>query len=88
MLFGGVRLCILPTYEMTWRFNNRKNPYLFWDTMLTLIASDNLKYKKRQITINTLLRRLPDLELAVPGESLRWRTSPLPGGLEALPVRF
>ena len=38
----------LPAYldEMTWRFNNRKNPFLFRDTMLKLIASDNLEYKK------------------------------------------
>jgi transposase-like protein len=32
--------------EMTWRFNNRKNPFLFRDTMLKLIVSDNLEYKK------------------------------------------
>jgi transposase-like protein len=31
--------------EMTWRFNNRKNPYLFRDTMLKLIASPNVEYK-------------------------------------------
>ena len=31
--------------EMTWRFNNRKNPFLFRDTMLKLINSDNLEYK-------------------------------------------
>jgi transposase-like protein len=38
----------LPAYldEMTWRFNNRKNPFLFRDTMLKLIHSDNLKYKE------------------------------------------
>lgn len=41
-----------------------------------------------QIAINTLLRRLPDLQLAVPVETLRWRTSPVLRGLEALPVRF
>jgi transposase-like protein len=37
----------LPAYldEMTWRFNNRKNPYLFRDTLLKLIASENLEYK-------------------------------------------
>jgi ISXO2-like transposase domain len=36
----------LPAYldEMTWRFNNRKNPFLFRDTMLKLIHSDNLEY--------------------------------------------
>ena len=32
--------------EMTWRFNNRKNPYLFRDTMLRLVASPNVEYKK------------------------------------------
>jgi len=32
--------------EMTWRFNNRKNPYLFRDTMLKLIQSDNIEYKQ------------------------------------------
>jgi transposase-like protein len=32
--------------EMTWRFNNRKNPYLFRDTMLKLINSENLEYKE------------------------------------------
>jgi transposase-like protein len=32
--------------EMTWRFNNRKNPYLFRDTMLKLIASSNVEYKQ------------------------------------------
>lgn len=37
----------LPTYldEMCFRFNNRKNPCLFGDTMLKLIVSSNLKYK-------------------------------------------
>ena len=32
--------------EMTWRFNNRKNPFLFRDTMSKLIASANLEYKE------------------------------------------
>jgi len=41
-----------------------------------------------QIAINTLLRHLPDLQLAVPVKSLRWRTTPVLRGLEALPVRF
>jgi hypothetical protein len=31
--------------EMTWLFNNRENPYLFRDTMLKLIHSENLEYK-------------------------------------------
>jgi transposase-like protein len=38
----------LPAYldEMCFRFNNRKNPYLFRDTMLKLIASHNVEYKQ------------------------------------------
>ncbi len=38
----------LPAYldEMTWRFNNRKNRYLFRDTLLKLIESSNLEYKQ------------------------------------------
>ena len=41
-----------------------------------------------QVAISTLLRRLPNLRLAVPIESLRWRATPVLRGLEALPVRF
>ena len=32
--------------EFEWRFNNRKNPFLFRDTILKLITSSNLEYKK------------------------------------------
>ncbi len=37
----------LPAYlqEMTWRFNNRKNQFLFRDTLIRLLQSDNLEYK-------------------------------------------
>jgi hypothetical protein len=31
---------------MTWRFDNRKNPFLFRDTLLRLIHSGNLEYKE------------------------------------------
>jgi transposase-like protein len=38
----------LPAYldEMTFRFNNRNNPYLFRDTMMKLIEAPVLEYKK------------------------------------------
>ncbi len=38
----------LPAYldEMCFRFNNRKNPYLFRDTIIKLIAAANLEYKE------------------------------------------
>jgi cytochrome P450 len=41
-----------------------------------------------QIAINTIIRRLPGLHLAVPVESLRWRATPVLRGLERLPVRW
>ncbi len=38
----------LPAYldELEWRFNNRENPYLFRDTMIRLVQTDPLTYKK------------------------------------------
>jgi ISXO2-like transposase domain len=38
----------LPAYvqEMTWRFNNRKNQFLFRDTLQRLLASENPEYKE------------------------------------------
>jgi cytochrome P450 PksS len=41
-----------------------------------------------RIALSTLVRRFPDLRLAEPAESLRWRKSPVLRGLEALPVRL
>ena len=32
--------------EFEWRFNNRKNPYLFRDTLLRLIDAKSLPYEK------------------------------------------
>jgi cytochrome P450 len=39
-----------------------------------------------EIAINTLLRRIPDLRLSVPANSLRWRPSMILRGLECLPI--
>ncbi len=38
----------LPAYldEMCFRFNNRKNPYLFRDTLTKMIQTSNLEYKE------------------------------------------
>jgi len=33
-------------WSLLQRFDNRKNPFLLRDTMLRLIASDNLEYKE------------------------------------------
>ncbi len=32
--------------EMTWRFNNRQNPYLFRDTLKRMLDADNLEFKE------------------------------------------
>jgi cytochrome P450 PksS len=39
-----------------------------------------------QIAINTLLKCAPNLRLAVPRETVRWRRGLILRGLEALPV--
>ncbi len=41
-----------------------------------------------RIALNTLFARFPNLRLAEPAESLRWRKSALLRGLEALPIAF
>jgi transposase-like protein len=43
----------LPAYldEMCFRFNNRKNPYLFRDTIMQMVKSENLEYKQLTATI-------------------------------------
>jgi cytochrome P450 len=49
------------------------------------------KEPARQITvtaIENLLNRLPDVELAVPEDSLTWRPGPFNRGLTTLPARF
>ncbi len=41
-----------------------------------------------QIAFTTLFERYPDLQLAVPAETLRWRGAPALRGLRALPIRL
>jgi len=41
-----------------------------------------------QIAFETLLRRVPDIELAVPFETITYRPASLMRGLESLPIRF
>jgi cytochrome P450 PksS len=41
-----------------------------------------------QIAINLLLKRLPNVRLAVAANELRWRATPVVRGLKALPLRF
>ncbi len=40
--------CHLQAYldEMAFRYNNRRNPYLFRDTLLKLVKAENLPYEQ------------------------------------------
>jgi cytochrome P450 len=40
------------------------------------------------IAINTLLRRMPDVRLAVAADEIHWRKGIMLRGLQALPVTF
>lgn len=52
MSFIGAFHCVsvkrLDAYldELEWRFNNRENPYLFWDTLVKMLAANSLPYEK------------------------------------------
>ncbi len=49
----------LPAYldEMCFRFNNRKTPYLFRDTIIKLIQTPHLEYKELTAKCKSLMRR-------------------------------
>lgn len=38
--------------ELEWWFNNRENPYLFKNTLLKFIKSNNLEYKQLTATMS------------------------------------
>lgn len=35
-----------PLEELEWRFNNRKNPHIFPDTLRRILNTDRLRYKE------------------------------------------
>jgi cytochrome P450 len=63
------------------------NPHVAFGHGIRSCPGAPLARLEAQVAIETLLRRLPDLELAVPAAQLRWRGSVV-RGLTALPVRF
>jgi cytochrome P450 len=62
------------------------NPHLAFGAGIHYCLGAPLARLEGQIAIATLLRRLPDLRLAVPSETLRWRPGLVLRGLESLPV--
>jgi cytochrome P450 len=62
------------------------NAHLAFGTGIHYCLGAPLARLEGQIAIATLLRRLPDLRLAVPSETLRWRPGLVLRGLESLPI--
>ena len=52
------------------------------------MCSSDLARLEAEVALATLLRRLPDLRLAAPAETLAWRAVPLFRSLAALPVAW
>jgi cytochrome P450 PksS len=64
------------------------NPHVAFGQGVHYCLGAPLARLEAQIAIATLLRRMPDLKLAVPPNQLRWRRGLVLRGLEALPVEF
>ena len=73
-----------------------------YDARITISASDSggsvigwsatirapLARLEGRVAVATLLRRMPDIQLAMPVEQLRWGTNPIMRGLHRLPVKW
>ncbi|MCX5200759.1 cytochrome P450 [Streptomyces sp. NBC_00237] len=68
--------------------SRRDNPHLGYGHGIHYCLGAPLARLEGQTALATLLRRLPDLELAVPPEELRWRGGLIMRGLRTLPVTF
>ena len=64
------------------------NKHLSFGQGIHFCVGAPLARMEAQIAINTLLRRAPGLRLKRSPESLRWRSSLMLRGLEALPIEF
>ncbi|MEE8600721.1 cytochrome P450 family protein [Euzebya tangerina] len=62
------------------------NPHLAFGKGIHYCVGAPLARMEGAIGLQTLLRRAPEIRLAVPPEQLRWRSSFLVRGLESLPV--
>lgn len=68
--------------------NRQPNRHLAFGHGIHFCLGAPLARMEGQIAITQLLKRLPNLRLAVPAGSLRWRATPIVRGLEKLPLRF
>ncbi|MBT2505611.1 cytochrome P450 [Streptomyces sp. ISL-98] len=68
--------------------SRRDNPHLGYGHGIHYCLGAPLARLEGQTAISTLLRRLPDLRLAVEPDDLRWRGGLIMRGLRTLPVEF
>lgn len=64
------------------------NPHVAFGFGIHYCLGASLARLEGQIAIATLLRRIPNLKLSIPPETLRWRRGLVLRGLESLPVAF
>ncbi|OSC42261.1 cytochrome P450 [Mycobacterium decipiens] len=67
-------------------FHRRSIPHLAFGYGVHHCLGAQLARMELRLTLESLIRRLPGLRLAVPAEQLSWRTDRLIRGLDALPV--
>jgi cytochrome P450 len=70
------------------RITRADNPHLAFGHGIHHCLGAPLARLEGQVAIGSLLRRFPDLTLAVDPEELRWRQTVLVRGLHELPVTF
>lgn len=64
------------------------NPHVAFGFGIHYCLGASLARLEGQIAIATLLRRIPNLKLSIPPDTLRWRRGLVLRGLESLPVAF
>jgi cytochrome P450 len=64
------------------------NPHVAFGFGIHYCLGASLARLEGQIAIATLLRRIPNLKIAIPSNTLRWRRGLVLPGLESLPVTF
>jgi len=64
------------------------NPHVAFGYGMHYCLGASLARLEAQVAVATLFRRAPNLKLAIPSNSLRWKRGLVLRGLESLPVRF
>lgn len=69
--------------------HRKPNPHLAFGDGIHMCIAEHLARVEIQLAINTLIRRLPNLQLALPVEKLEYVTNPIRDfGVNSLPVQW